>query len=132
MSELCKLSVVSTGDKTHRSELNSVDAKRQTFRNYKDWKEEHTAQTIEKWVPGLRVGGIAACTCLAKGHVSLEGGTQGIPAAWSHGTVCFCLPSPPAFLLLDELSSKNILWTLYWAKLGDGLWASGEFCNLPT
>lgn len=56
----------------------------------------------------MRVDGIAAGTCLAKGHASLEGGTQGIPAAWSHGTVCFRLPSQPAFLPLGQFSSKNI------------------------
>lgn len=27
--------------------------KRQTFRNLKGWKEEHTAKTIEKQGPGL-------------------------------------------------------------------------------
>lgn len=118
------LSGVSARDKTRRSELNSEAAKRQPFRNLKGCKEEHTAKTVEKWGLGLRMDRIAAGTCLAKGHVSLG---WVVPREFQQPPKPACFPPPGSVQLQEHL------WTLYWDKLGDGLWAPGESqsCCLP-
>lgn len=76
----------------------------------------------KKMGPRFGVGGIAACTCLAKGH-ALQ---RVVPGEFQQPGVKVPTPPKPAcFSPPGSAQFQEHLWTLHWAKLDDGLWAPG-------